>query len=69
MIGRCALLGLVLASIAGCASSTGVTEGDIKALESKHSEQAYEDAMKKAGRGDELAEQQRIAAEREQAGR
>ena len=53
---------------AGC-SKTEVTEGDIQSLGKEHSEQSYEDAMKKAGRGAELEEQKKMAAERGQSSR
>jgi hypothetical protein len=47
----------------GCAKSE-VTNADINALSKTHSQESYEEAMKKAGRGAELEEQKRIAAER-----
>lgn len=63
-----ALLAGVAVLGAGC-TKTEVSEGDIKALGKEHNEQSYEDAMKKAGRGAELDEQKKMAAERGQGSR
>ncbi|MBC8065383.1 MAG: hypothetical protein H7Y17_11165 [Chlorobia bacterium] len=54
-----------LALLAGCTKSE-VTNADINNLDKTHTQDSYEDAMKKAGRGAELEEQKRIAAERGQ---
>ena len=60
---------LVLASLVmtGCAKSE-VTNSDIDGLAKTYSNDSYEDAMRKAGRGAELEEQKRMAAERGQGG-
>lgn len=52
------------ALLVGCGSS-GVTEGDQKANEAKYSQAGYEEAMKKAGRSDELATQKKLQEERQ----
>lgn len=54
--------------VSGCAKSE-VSNADIQNLGKTHTQESYEDAMKKAGRGAELEEQKRIAAEREQQSR
>jgi hypothetical protein len=62
-------VGIVLvlgAFLCGCAKSD-VSEADQKALEAKYSQEAYEEAMRKNGRGAELEEEKRLAREREEA--
>jgi hypothetical protein len=51
---------------AGCGIKE-VSASDQKAMEAKYSQSAYEDAMKKAGRGQELEEQKRLDEERKRA--
>lgn len=51
--------------LTGCTKSE-VTNADINNLAKTHSQESYEDAMKKAGRSAELEEQKKIASEREQ---
>lgn len=57
-------LACVFAAV-GCAKSE-VTNADINALGKTHSQESYEEAMRKAGRGAELDEQKRIATERQE---
>jgi predicted small lipoprotein YifL len=58
----------VLAALAGCGDRGEVTEADAARNAKAFSKEAYEDAMRKSGRGAELEEQRRREAAREQGG-
>ncbi len=48
---------LVSLTLLGC-TPTGISAGDEQANRQKYSKEAYDDAMRKAGRGDELNQQE-----------
>jgi hypothetical protein len=58
------LLPLVAALVVGCGAKTEVSHSDAEKNREAFSQEAYEEAMRKAGREDELAQEKANAAAR-----